>query len=253
MKTRLLLAWMMVSIVAAGAVYRASAESPHGSGSHIDTNSLTIGEVTYESVRWGKITPADVTIFHAGGVCTIPLSSLPEDLQKRFGYDAAKAGAFSAKEQQAIAEKRARTEFQQRAKQAIATHGTEEFKEPIEVGHAGVFKEPVTVVRVIDAHTMLARVPVLLANTGGAAAQYGVIGDADAVRGVSEYRAVSANRGGVVWSTGSREVVLRSITTQGMVTGDELKVTDVFQVTGTDTSLGTRRFVLEAITKVEVK
>jgi len=53
-----------------------------------DTNTtITIGGVTYEDIRWGTVTPTTVSLFHKTGVATIPLSSLPPDLQVRFGYD----------------------------------------------------------------------------------------------------------------------------------------------------------------------
>ena len=53
-----------------------------------DTNTtITINGVTYENVRWGTVTPTTVSLFHKTGVATIPLSTLPPDLQTRFGYD----------------------------------------------------------------------------------------------------------------------------------------------------------------------
>ena len=38
-------------------------------------------------VRWERVTPTTVTIFHKTGVATIPLEKLPSELQRRFGYD----------------------------------------------------------------------------------------------------------------------------------------------------------------------
>src|ERR1035438_10605145 len=61
----------------------------------IATNSpalnLTIDNVQYENVRWGRVTPATVTIFHRTGVAAIPLWKLPPDLQTKFGYDPQRA------------------------------------------------------------------------------------------------------------------------------------------------------------------
>lgn len=64
---------------------------------------LTIRGETYEDVTWGRVTPADVTIFHKSGVATIPLRDLPEDLQKQFGYDSQKAGEHRATESARVA------------------------------------------------------------------------------------------------------------------------------------------------------
>ena len=56
------------------------------------TNStLTVGEVIYTNAVFGAVTPYAVTIKHSTGVAEVPLSELPDDLQKRFGYDPQKA------------------------------------------------------------------------------------------------------------------------------------------------------------------
>jgi hypothetical protein len=74
--------------------------------------SITIDGTTYEEVRWQRVTPSTVTIFHKTGVVSIPLEKLPPELQKRFGYDPQKALDYRKQEtgaQATIAE-------QQRAK-----------------------------------------------------------------------------------------------------------------------------------------
>jgi hypothetical protein len=65
------------------------------------TTNLTIDGVQYENVRWGRVTPATVTIFHKTGVASIPLGKLPPDLQKKFGYDPQKAAEWIKAEAQA--------------------------------------------------------------------------------------------------------------------------------------------------------
>jgi hypothetical protein len=60
--------------------------------------SITIDGTTYEDVRWERVTPTTVTIFHKTGVATIPLEKLPPALQKRFGYDQQKAADYRAVE-----------------------------------------------------------------------------------------------------------------------------------------------------------
>ena len=61
-----------------------------------DSNSVTIDGTTYEDVRWGRLTPATVTIYHKTGIATVPLASLPPKMQKQFGYDPEKAAAWQA-------------------------------------------------------------------------------------------------------------------------------------------------------------
>jgi hypothetical protein len=65
-----------------------------------ETTTLTIDGVTYQDVRWGRLTPSTATIYHKTGIATIPLEKLPPDLQKRFGYDPKKAAAYRAQEAQ---------------------------------------------------------------------------------------------------------------------------------------------------------
>jgi hypothetical protein len=48
-----------------------------------ETNlTLTVDGVTYSNVKFGTVTPSSVTIFHRGGVASIPLEKLSPDLQK---------------------------------------------------------------------------------------------------------------------------------------------------------------------------
>ena len=67
-----------------------------------ETNlTLTIDGVTYRNARFGRTTPADVSILHATGVATVPLEKLPPELQKRFGYDPQEAAEYRAAQQAA--------------------------------------------------------------------------------------------------------------------------------------------------------
>lgn len=53
--------------------------------------AITINGVTYENVRWGRVTGTTVEMFHKTGVATIPIRNLPPELQQRFGYVAPRA------------------------------------------------------------------------------------------------------------------------------------------------------------------
>ncbi|MGA2138689.1 MAG: hypothetical protein ABSH14_07495 [Verrucomicrobiia bacterium] len=65
---------------------------------------ITIDGTTYTDFRWGRVTPATVTLFHKTGVATIPLEKLPPDLQQQFGYDPQRAAQWQAAQQAAEAE-----------------------------------------------------------------------------------------------------------------------------------------------------
>jgi transcriptional regulator with XRE-family HTH domain len=47
----------------------------------------------FENAHVTEVTPATITIVHAAGIARVPLSELPADVQKKFGYDEAKAKA----------------------------------------------------------------------------------------------------------------------------------------------------------------
>jgi hypothetical protein len=57
---------------------------------------VTLKGERFEKARITEVTPATITIVHAAGVATVPLSELPAELQKQFGYDEAKAKAWLA-------------------------------------------------------------------------------------------------------------------------------------------------------------
>ncbi|HUJ10556.1 MAG TPA: hypothetical protein VL171_11075 [Verrucomicrobiae bacterium] len=81
-----------------------------------DAINLIIDGVQYENVRWGRVTPATVTIFHKTGVAAIPLWKLPPDLQKKFGYDPQKAAEWLKIETKAVQE-RARAQQEARSRE----------------------------------------------------------------------------------------------------------------------------------------
>ena len=68
--------------------------------------SITLEGVRYENIRWGRPTPASVTIYHKNGAAKIPLEKLPPYLQKRFNYDATKAAEYRAADNEAEAKAR---------------------------------------------------------------------------------------------------------------------------------------------------
>ena len=91
-------------------------------GVHAETIVTNNGD-HFEDARVTAVTPATITIFHRVGVATISLADVPADLQKRYGYDLAKAGAWLRQEaeqqqQQAIATEKQRQEAAAAAYQA---------------------------------------------------------------------------------------------------------------------------------------
>ena len=58
--------------------------------------NLTVEGVTYTNATFRHVTPATVTIVYSAGIVTVPLATLPTDLQQRFGYDPRKAADWMA-------------------------------------------------------------------------------------------------------------------------------------------------------------
>lgn len=61
------------------------------------------GETVYTNARLTKVDPDGLHFFHDNGAVKVPYEKLPLDLQAKFGFDAAKAGAF--RQEQSVAEK----------------------------------------------------------------------------------------------------------------------------------------------------
>lgn len=78
--------------------------APPGLTNPAAPTQITIDGTTYTDVRWGRVTPATVTFFHKTGVATIPLSKLPPELQKQFGYDPQRAAEWQAAQRAAAAD-----------------------------------------------------------------------------------------------------------------------------------------------------
>ena len=79
------------------------ASSPDANAGDAASNTVTINGTTYQDVRWGRLTPTTVTLYHRTGIATMPLADLPPDLQKQFGYDPQKAAAWESSQQKAAA------------------------------------------------------------------------------------------------------------------------------------------------------
>jgi hypothetical protein len=89
-------------------------------------SSITIDGTTYEDVRWGRLTPTTVTIYHRTGIATVPLASLPPDLQKQFGYDPDKAAAWQASADKTAAAKLAADQKAAAAREAADRKAAEQ-------------------------------------------------------------------------------------------------------------------------------
>lgn len=58
----------------------------------------TLDGKTYTGVSVTKTTPAAISISHSSGISKIPFANLPSEIQKKYGYDPARAAAFAAEE-----------------------------------------------------------------------------------------------------------------------------------------------------------
>jgi hypothetical protein len=106
---------------APGAASASSKPAPRGVTTNAAPSRITIDGTTYEDFRWGRVTPATVTIFHRTGVAAIPLERLPRELQVKFGYDPVKAQQYRQVEAQvSAAREQARRERTQRLQQQQA-------------------------------------------------------------------------------------------------------------------------------------
>jgi len=60
---------------------------------------MHVGKEVYYNVRIVKVTPVSVVIAHRDGIGSVSLADLPPDLQKKLGYDPARATAEEARRQ----------------------------------------------------------------------------------------------------------------------------------------------------------
>lgn len=58
----------------------------------------TLDGKTYTGVSVTKTTPAAISISHSSGIARIPFDNLSAEIQKKYGYDPARAAAFAAEE-----------------------------------------------------------------------------------------------------------------------------------------------------------
>jgi hypothetical protein len=67
---------------------------------------LDVGQDVYYDVHVTDVTPLTIVFTHRHGIASVLLTDLSPDLQKRFGYDPAKAAAETARRQAAISTKK---------------------------------------------------------------------------------------------------------------------------------------------------
>jgi hypothetical protein len=72
----------------------------------------TISGTTYSDASVTKTTPAAISITHSTGMAKIPFKDLPAAMQKKYGYDPAKAAEYEEQEAQRQAEQKQRAETQ---------------------------------------------------------------------------------------------------------------------------------------------
>lgn len=71
--------------------------------SHAD-DLVTLSGKRYEKVRVTEITPATIAFMHSRGVARLSFADFGPDVQKKYGYDEAKARAWLAQQAQIAAE-----------------------------------------------------------------------------------------------------------------------------------------------------
>ena len=218
--------------------------APSGVTSNALPTSITIDGTTYENVRWGRVTPSSVTIFHRSGVATMPLWKLPPDLQNHFGYDPQKAADWQKREQQREQRDQQAALDRQRSKEVERLSKTT-FSDPLKVGMVGVSHNgEIRVIHVEGTKDMLAKIyidtPLMLGyglpGTGGVAMEsHGVMVGAPVYSDTEKDQ-----REVLVWVSG--------ISTEGLTDGVKTTLNVSLKVIGTkDSSRGTV-FLLEPLT-----
>ncbi len=96
--------------------------------------------VTYERCKVRRVEPDGLNVFHSKGIAKIPFSELPEEYQKKYGYDAEQAATYS--KQKAEARRRAaarrQAEWEQQRAAAAKRKASEPAKQP-KLVYAGRF------------------------------------------------------------------------------------------------------------------
>lgn len=80
----------------------------------------TIDEKVFEDVEVRDVNPETVVILHRGGLSSLPLASLPQNLQKRFGYDVDKARTHREAQTERAAAARQKLQVQKQASRGTA-------------------------------------------------------------------------------------------------------------------------------------
>jgi len=80
----------------------------------------------FEKAHVTEVTPATITIVHTAGIARVPLSELPTDVQKKFGYDEQKAKAWL---EEKAREERARRDREEAMRAEAAGKGAAEKKQ----------------------------------------------------------------------------------------------------------------------------
>lgn len=183
-----------------------------------ETNlTLTVDGSIYSNVTFETKTPSTVSIRHSSGIASIPLEKLSPELQRRFGFD-----------QQTAAEWRRQSKIQQiRAEKAalIKKYSATEFRIPFQVGMVGVFKNQVSIDKLVSRDEMVVRVQVWIEATASQMGDY-----AAAIR----YSSAGQAEPKVLYPT-STCVIIKGIQTTDWVDGQNINLNSVFRITGSKT------------------
>jgi type IV secretory pathway VirB9-like protein len=97
----------------------------------------------FEKARVTEVTPTTITIVHSCGVARMPLSEFPADVQKKYGYDEAKAKAWIAEQEKL---EQARRDAEAKQKTQAMRRGWEQVRaiEDYVESHGELRYDPVT-------------------------------------------------------------------------------------------------------------
>ncbi len=110
---------------------------------------------TYKQARVFRVEPDGITYMYAGGMSKIPFTQLPEAIRQQYGYDRAKASAFSAQdaaEQNQLASAQAASAEATRTRNAALASQADAEKDKAASDKAAIAASPNFTGAVLDKH-----------------------------------------------------------------------------------------------------
>lgn len=93
----------------------------------------TLDGKVYKNAKISEANPAGIVVEYQDGVCQIPFTNLPDDIQKKYSYDPAKAQEWTLNKQKASAQWMAQSFEKQKQEQKLTAMKYEDMKKDLEI------------------------------------------------------------------------------------------------------------------------